>query len=377
KAAIVALCYLLYPPLHGSNLYDFHYIPLGPFFLWFCLYALEARRNWLAVVFVALTLSVREDVSVALVIVGGYLVLSGERPKAGLIVAAVGAAFFVLIKMIIMPRMIGEASFVYIYKNLLPSGEGGFGGVLKTVIGNPVFTLHSLLERDKLMYFLQVATPLAFLSFRRPLDALFCLPGFMFTLLSTGYTPVYQISFQYTAHWTMYVFLAVVLNLAAVARRRPDIGDPRVGAAKQTAWIVAMVTSTIIVSHQYGALLQQNTVRGGFGPYNFGRTDEDRARYRSLRELLAKVPPRAKIVGTETLVPHFSNRPDAYTMRMGVFDAEYLIFHLPVGGDEGKKLGEALRSGKYGVLEIKEPYALAKLGHSTAKNAEVQGRVSE
>ncbi|HEY2899156.1 MAG TPA: DUF2079 domain-containing protein, partial [Polyangia bacterium] len=34
QACVVALCYLLYPPLHGSNLYDFHYLPLGSFFLW-------------------------------------------------------------------------------------------------------------------------------------------------------------------------------------------------------------------------------------------------------------------------------------------------------------------------------------------------------
>ena len=27
-------CFLFYAPLHGSNLYDFHYLPFAPFFLW-------------------------------------------------------------------------------------------------------------------------------------------------------------------------------------------------------------------------------------------------------------------------------------------------------------------------------------------------------
>ena len=34
----------------GSNLYDFHYLPFAPFFLWWCLWALESRRNVMAVV---------------------------------------------------------------------------------------------------------------------------------------------------------------------------------------------------------------------------------------------------------------------------------------------------------------------------------------
>ena len=37
-ACLVALAYLLYPPVHGANLYDFHYPPLGVFFLWLTLY---------------------------------------------------------------------------------------------------------------------------------------------------------------------------------------------------------------------------------------------------------------------------------------------------------------------------------------------------
>jgi hypothetical protein len=44
----VAVCYLLYPPLHGANLYDFHYLTFAPFFLWLTLWALDARRDRLA-----------------------------------------------------------------------------------------------------------------------------------------------------------------------------------------------------------------------------------------------------------------------------------------------------------------------------------------
>ena len=48
-ACLIATMYLLYAPLHGSNLYDFHYQPLGVFFLWLTRYFLEERRDrWAA-----------------------------------------------------------------------------------------------------------------------------------------------------------------------------------------------------------------------------------------------------------------------------------------------------------------------------------------
>ena len=40
-ACLVALLCLFYAPLHGSNLYDFHYLPFAPFFLWTTLALLD------------------------------------------------------------------------------------------------------------------------------------------------------------------------------------------------------------------------------------------------------------------------------------------------------------------------------------------------
>jgi len=61
------------------------------------------------------------------------------------------------------------------------------------------------------------------------------------------------------------------------------------------------------------------------------------------------VPPRAKIVASENIVPHVSNRPDAYTLRMGLFDADYLLFEAPRGGEEGTYVKDAL-AGQFGVV---------------------------
>ncbi len=157
---LIALAYRADDPaVQGSNLYDFHYPPLAPFFVWLALYALEARKNVLAAVAIALTLSVREDIAAGVVIVGLYLLFWQRRVRAGLIVAAIGGVYFVAMKLVIMPRIAGESKFVWIFEDLLPKGEGSYGGVLKTVFTNPIYTVSTLLVPKKLVYALQIFVP--------------------------------------------------------------------------------------------------------------------------------------------------------------------------------------------------------------------------
>ena len=373
-SCLVAVWYLFYPPVHGSNLYDFHYPPLAPFFLWFTLFFVLARRNVWAAVFTVLTLSVREDISFGLMIVGIFLTLTNRRPRAGLLLIVTGAAYFVAMKLIIMPiQRGGQEAFLYMFTGLLPEGGQGFGGVLKTVIANPAFTLGVVLERDKLIYLLEIFLPLAFFPLRRMVGLLCCVPGFLFTLLSTGYRPLYQISFQYTAHWTAYLFIAVIANLSWLGREAVRHG--REGTGRKRAWVAAISLAMLVTTYQLGALIQHHAVRGGFGIYHFGTDSEDWERRQKLHALIAMVPPKAKIVSSENIVPQISNRPYSYTLRMGIADADYLLFSVPAGGDERAKALEVLTPGTFGVVSERGQFVLAKRGYPTDLNRGVLARV--
>ena len=364
-AALIALVYLMYPPLHGANLFEFHYLPLGTFFLWLTLYALESHRNRLAVVAVILTLSVREDVAAGLSIWGAYLLLSGRRPKVGLFLAALGGVYFIVMKMMVMPHFAGHQTFTYMFQRLLPAGESSFGAVLKTVVGNPYFTTSTLLEQGKLVYLLQLLAPLAFIPLRRPLGWLFIVPGFLFTLLSTGYGPLISIYFQYTTNWTTYLFVAMVLVFAV-----------RDGVRRQ-AMVGALVLGTLACSYQYGAILQKNTSYGGPIPFRFGINDDDRQRRRAVDELVPHLPPLAKVAGSGFVTPQISSRPDAYNLTISLFDAEYILFPSEKKdfiGDEQKKVTDLLTSGTFGVVKVVPPFALAKRGHATTGNADLMSR---
>lgn len=373
-AAILALAYVLNPAVQGTNLYDFHYPPLGPVFLWLSLYALQARRDILATIAIILSLSVREDVSAGVAIVGVYMLFWGRRPRAGLIVALVGASYFVVMKLVIMPTILGHGSFSWIFKDLLPAGESSFGAVLKTVVGNPAYTWSTLVVERKLIYLLQIFVPLAFLPLVRPMGWVCTLPGVLFTLLATRYDPPISLGFQYASHWVAYLFPALAVALGDEQRARHPFD--RAQDARKRSWLAAIVFGTLVVGYQYGVVFQQNIARAAWDPVRSGLTITDKSRYRQLREVIASMPPHAKVAGSERVLPHVSNRPDAYRLQHGLYDAEYvLVDRTRIGSGERKHVLPVLKNGSFGVVSDKGDFLLIRRGAPTTGNKQAMKRL--
>ena len=112
-----------------------------------------------------------------------------------------------------------------IYKDLYPQPDGphSYGGIIYTLATNPIYVFRTLLTEDKLRYALQIATPLAFLPLRRSYLLPALAPGFLFTLMTTAYPPTTDIAFQYSGHFTPYLFTASAVALAAYAGQRQAI----------------------------------------------------------------------------------------------------------------------------------------------------------
>lgn len=360
-AALVAVAYLLYPPVHGGNLYDFHYQPLGPFFVWTALLFLE-RGRWLwGSVFVLFTLSLREDMSLMLAVIGVFLTLSKQQPVGGMVLALVSGIIFVVQKLIIMPMFLnGIQGYIHQYVGLVGSGDHGFGGVIKTVVMNPSFTLNSLMEQLKLTYTLHIFAPLLLLPLRRPLGWWLCVPGFFFTLLSTQYPPLVQIGFQYTTYWSMFVFLGTGW---ALAKMNPN---NRVAAA------VGLACTISAGSWVYGGWLQPEGARGSWDIHHYELKPEDHKRHKQAWALIEMIPPDARVSASEFINAQVSSRANAYSLRGSLYDAEYLLLHTAAMGPREKQLvNAAIERNQFGLLARKDRFLLFKRGHDTSRNAEV------
>jgi uncharacterized membrane protein len=325
SAVVVAYAYLLYAPLHGPNFYDFHEL-MPPLIFHFLLYwAIAKRKTWLVVLLVPVIWSYREDLTIGLVVLGFFLLVTGARPRLGIGIAVSSALYFVLMKLVIMPQL-WHGWFDTIYSSL-QAGQRGYGIVLVTILSNPAYFLTTLLEREKLIYFLHFFAPLVFLPARRWSLLMLALPGFAFSLITTQYWPTLSISFQYTCHAIPYMFAAAVLMLGLISQAEE-------GALRRRAVLGALMLGTLSHSYVFGAVLQHQTFVGGFSKIEFTMTPQEKQRYTTLRRLLHLIPQEASVAATEMEVPHIASRSSAYTLKDGEADAEYILVnahHLRVG----------------------------------------------
>jgi uncharacterized membrane protein len=342
SACVVALSYLLYPPMHGMQFYDFHFQPIASTFILFVIDFVEERRYVPCAIAFVVALGCREDVSIGLAILGAFLVLSGGAlRRAGAVMAAVAGAYFVLIRFVIMPRL-GATNFgvwtaSYIYKDLIPQGGENISGVMTTLVTNPAYVLSTLATADKLRYALQILLPLALLPLRRSYLALSLVHGSLLTVLTTRYGPTIDIGFQYSANFIPYIFPAAVLALERLG------GEPD-GKARRGAALAAVVAGTLLCGVFWGAIPPRKLFHGGFDTLPMtAPTAADRRKHADLVELNAMVPPEASVAVSEHEMPHIS-RLNMVTLR-DTADAEYLLY---APGSHGSANGErALARGDF------------------------------
>jgi uncharacterized membrane protein len=367
SAALVSIAYLLYAPLHGFNFYDFHFLPTCIFFLFCLFWALATNRTVLVWVLWAICVSIREDVPVGLATLGVFLVFTGYRVRTGVWMTILSVISFVLIKFVIM-QMAGTWWFANLYKDLMPQGARGYGGVVMTLLTNPAYVVSTLLTQEKLTYALHLLVPLVFLPLRRWAYLWLLFAGLFFTLLTTSYKPTVSIAFQYTAHWIPYVFATAVLAISAMGRSRS-------GVVHRRAALTALLVGVVLHSLSFGAILRPTKFVGGFQKIPFHVTEAERARYRDLREVVAMIPPKASVAATESENPHSSNRVTAYPFRRGSGDAEYLLIRTFRRQNARRNAQKTIDEYPYGLLAQVGEFYLFKRGHESSETADALSKL--
>ncbi len=368
---VIAYAYLIHAPMHGPVFYDFHDLTLAPFWIAWVIYCYELeRKGWLITLWIC-ALLVREDTSAVLAAGCMFHLVSGKKTRWAIIGGIISALYFVVVKFWVMPlhRTWSDSnSFTWMFQSLIPPGETGFKGVLRTLVSNPIFTFNSLLDQDKLTYIVKMMGPVLLLPFRHPRTWILFIPPAMFTLLSSGYKPLYQTFFQYTSNYTAYIFFAAIVALAWWLESDAKLGVRRF---RVPAALVAISVTASVYSYSHGALFQRHNFVGGFRQVQFEITDEDRKRHKDLYELIAMIPKNASVAATETEAPHVSNRRFCFTLRFQYEDADYLLMALDEARAEPTShqvIAQAIKTGRYGYVARRGGFVLWKRGHSKERN---------
>lgn len=351
--AIFAICYLLYPAIHGANIRDFHETPIATPLILFMLLFLETRRDRLYWVFLILTLMVKEDLALSCFVIGIHAALSHKRQRLGLATCAISLAYFILCIGVIMPMHDGSA-MTSRFDGYLSPGFTGLKGIVATLLTNPFFTLRfALFDMEKIVFLLQILGPVLFLALATGKGVILLAPGLATALLASD-SLHYSIGVHYPAVIAPFVFYLTILALE------------KVSITNRKALAGVLLAAALLFNYQYGWFFSKRS--NGF--------DYPRQQYERFLEITRDIPQSAGVSASNPLIPHLSSRERIYYFPY-VGDADYIVFYtVPTAHTFWPETRESafnaivsiVRRGTFGVVRFDGDFLLLKRGAPSTKN---------
>lgn len=297
---VFAVVYLMYAPVQWISWAMFHpeALAITPFlFAWW--FATKQRWGWFFAM-VLLALSMREDVALAVIMMGVVLLvhLRHEVDYRNVVrrcvqVMALGAVWYVVSTEVVLPYFNdGKEPFyiTYFYGNYGSSTTEVAG----TMIRYPNRVVSDAVQPDRIQFYKQMSWPLGWLYLANPLTLLMALPQMLASVI--GLSPYARmIRFQYTS-----VMIA------------PFIISAIYGA--KTFWRFQLARAILPI----WLLLCSYTTNVAWSPSPLGEDanhavwSKSNPRHDSLREALTYIPDDASVSATYQLGPHLSHRREVY-----------------------------------------------------------------
>lgn len=310
----VYAAYLMHPGLHQVNLIGFRRNTLAVFAVSFALYHLLRRRyGWMALGLAVALLS-KEDMALAVVVFGLYLLVVHRSWKVGLATFSVGVAWFALVPFVVLPALrpvpVTEgyehagAYFSYLGTSV-PE-------ITQTLLARPTLPLQFVLRPERLSAVFRFLWPTAFLFLLAPEIAFFMLPHLGVLLMSTSRS-MGRLEAWYPAVLLVFLFWAVAVALSRLSRR----------------WRMVAVSGLLLASLAGWLLYSQLWPGRHFEPGRYQVT----AHHRQVDSALRQIPVQAIVAAQDALVPHLSHRPQIYLFPWisdGI-QPDYLIFDRELG----------------------------------------------
>ena len=374
RAALgLALAYVIYPPMLGLSLDNFHPEAFIPTLMMFAIY-FAIQEKWLgAAVSSVLAMSTIEQGGYLVAALGAFLIVYHrawrKRPLlAGLVLMiVVPVGYSVLATNVRTDFGLSPNGFTLTLNsgNFQQLGVNFSEQVPAGIIGNPIRAFGALAYDlpNKVEWLISVLAPVAFLPLIAP-EAL---------LLAVPYLPVALFS-NYPGYYSTYgleqAFLVGALfpaTIVALKRMR----DNGVKAER----VVALILVSSIV---FAAVLD-------FPTSVYGNSFTPGSSAQAASRLISLIPANASVLTTSDIFPHLANRIDAYvvppsTLRAGYSSIdsailgsmrppEYIMLNL--GSPSGNVIAEdyallryVTNHSSYGVLAYDDKVALFELGYA-------------
>jgi len=348
-----ALAYLLAPATQGATLADFHTSSLMMGLFVFAMYAARHRCWRVYLITISICLLAKEDISLSVLMLGGWLFLVRREWRVGLVTMALGLGWFFMCSLVILPHYNGLTGSPFMHRLAI------FGPTLRESLANfiaePALLLRWLIQPEIVTYLRGLLASGGYLSFLSPLTLAIAAPLVAINIFS-AWNWTYSGGEHYSAMILPIVIVSAIYGMGRLAKwvaRWPRLRHDQV--------VLGLSLMMLAISgSQY--------IRQGIWPFSSRfsaprMTEHDRVGH----SVISQIPPEASVSAQSNLYPHVSQRERAY-FYPAINGAEYILldaagvtYPLSVDGlfFDAQQL---MRSGEYGVVEARDGYLLLQRG---------------
>ena len=362
-AALLALAYLAYLPLHYVNMADFHPSALAPFFLAWMLYASVTDRWRLYALALVLALACRVDVAFALAGLA-LAFMAYEQWRVGLFTLLAAVAWFLVDFYVIVPwatARYGPDPLALVNQRFGQYGETPLE-IARTLAQQPRTLLGLFLDREKVQTLFDLFMPVGGVALLAPVWLVAIVPLLLVNLLADS---AWQGTVQ--AHYFAPILPFIFFAAAIAIRIQPSL---RRDAFWRDGTALYVLLSALLVGYFFSP----------FPPgkdFHLARFWVNTPHQEAIRTVLTYVQPESRLSGQSDLVPHVANRRYLYLFPVGLDDAEEVLLDLDNGAERAPldyfayfdMVNRLLANPEFGVVAWENGVVLLRRGWPHDANA--------
>lgn len=333
----LVLLYVLYPATAGGTMYDIHENCFLVFFLLMTIWAVETKKKTALVILAVLTLMIKEDAAIYLLIVGIYFLFSRKSKIRGGALMLASVIYFVVAVSIVNSFGLGVLDSHF--SNLYFDANGGIVQMMQSLLSNPAYALGQIIENateggmDKIEYLILMLTPVAgaLLAVKKQYSKYILLMPFLVINLVATYLYQHSIMFHYNfATIALFMYL-IIMNLSEMKHKK----------ATKIASISVICASIMFM----GTILPN--VQGYAVRYAQGKET-----YVQMDEILKEIPEEASVCASGYLVPHLAKHLELYDqghLNEDIY-TDYLVIDARYATEKAE-FDEILATGDYELVD--------------------------
>ena len=343
---VFSLVYLLYPALHGINLFDFHELAFLPVLLFSAIYYLITDRTKYFILLSLLALLIKEDVSILLFALTTYAIYTSRynSDKEKLTLYGLLLVYFIwlIVSLFWIIPHFNPDGYIHTSRYVLSDG------IIAPIINN--FFL-------KIVYVLLLLLPLGFTPLIAPEFLIISLPSFAEILLQ--WPVAYRITTQYSALVIPILFTSAIFGF----KKLLDFLEDKFTLSKKNLYCVILLCGLTSCIFCTPAPISPFTLYYQFSPnsceYFFDHHTD------LIDEALLLIPGNSSVTAQNNLASHLARRMNIYINYQP--NVEYIIIdgktsnldwlNTPIGYFPSNKYEIIFNHDEVEIYRIKEEYS--------------------